>query len=239
VFSSPISRWAGGTAAVCLGLVAVTYVGLVGPKHGEADDLRASAEQAQTRDDTLEVKLAQLKTQFAKLPEKQSELATALGQMPVDADVPTVVRSLDTLATKSGVSLDAVTPAPGQYIDSSGHPAGSLTAGSGSKIVGIPMTVTVHGPYFKTVTFLKGLQSGQRAFLVTGLQVSVASADVTLTIKGRVFALPGAAAALDALTASATTGSAGSTSDGTTSPSPSSPSSAVPSSPAPSVPVTQ
>ena len=36
------------------------------------------------------------------------------------------------------------------------------------------MTIAVHGPYFKAVTFLKGLQSAQRAFLVTGLQVTVA-----------------------------------------------------------------
>ena len=209
MFSSPISRWTGGTAAVCLGLAAVAYVGLVGPRRGEATELTASAAATQTQNDALEIQVAQLKAQFAKLPQKQAELATVLTQLPVDAAVPTVVRSLNALASASGVALDAVTPGAAQLLDAKGHPtpatlsAGAAGSGSGGpgQVVGVPLTLTVHGPYFKAVTFLKGVQSGQRAFLVTGLQVTVAGEDVTLTVRGRVFALPGAAAALAALPA--------------------------------------
>jgi hypothetical protein len=227
VFSSPTSRWAGGVAAVCLGLVAVTYVGLVGPRRSEADDLTASAASTQAHNDALQMQIEQLKAQFAKLPQKEAELASVFAQLPVAADVPTVVRSLDALAASSGVSLDAVTPAAAQNIDAKGHPATVLGTSSGassgagsSQIVGVPMTVTVHGPYFKTVTFLKGLQSGERAFLVTGLQVTVAQSDVTLTIRGRVFALPGAAATIAALAAGSTTASAGASPSAAASPAP-------------------
>jgi hypothetical protein len=216
VFSSPTSRWAGGTAAVCTGLVAVTYVGLVGPRRGEAADLTASAATTQTRNDALEIQIAQLKAQFAKLPEKQAELATVLGQLPADADVPSVVRSFDTMAARSGVTLDAVTPGTAQVIDGKGHPAttaaGAPVAAGGDQIVGVPLTLTVHGPYFKAVSFLKGLQGAQRAFLVTGVQVTVADSDVTLTIRGRIFALPGTAAALAALPGAGNLASAGTSS---------------------------
>jgi hypothetical protein len=89
------------------------------------------------------------------------------------------------------------------------------------------MTVTVHGPYFKAVTFLKRLQSGQRAFLVTGLQVAVADTDVTLTVRGRIFAVPGAA---QALTAGSPSGATPGASTGS-SPSDSAPDAATPAEP--------
>ncbi|MGZ4604455.1 MAG: hypothetical protein ACXV0U_12780 [Kineosporiaceae bacterium] len=233
MFSSPTSRWTGGTVAVCLGLVAVSYVTLVGPKRGEASDLEQATATAEQQNDDLQLRTAQLKAQFATLPQRQAELGTMLGQVPVTADVPRFVRSLDGLAASTGVTLDTVTPSAAQVLDANGarvgggaatgaasgpaaSAAGGAAGGAGAsdvageasgaaQVVAVPITVTVHGPYFKAVSFLKDLQSGQRAFLVTGLQVAVAGSDVTLTVKGRIFAVPGAAAALTALTAAAPT----------------------------------
>ena len=134
-----------------------------------------------------------------------------LGQVPVTADVPRFVRSLDGLAASSGVTLDTVTPSAAQVLDANGalvgggapHGCGERPgrergrrhghrrhgvaggASGAAQVVAVPITVTVHGPYFKAVSFLKELQSGQRAFLVTGLQVAVAGSDVTLTVKGK------------------------------------------------------
>ncbi|MGZ4624728.1 MAG: hypothetical protein ACXV3S_00350 [Kineosporiaceae bacterium] len=233
MFSSPTSRWTGGTVAVCLGLVAVSYVTLVGPKRGEASDLEQATATAEQQNDDLQLRTAQLKAQFATLPQRQAELGTMLGQVPVTADVPRFVRSLDGLAASTGVTLDTVTPSAAQVLDANGalvgggaatgaasgpaaSAAGGAAGGAGAsdvageasgaaQVVAVPITVTVHGPYFKAVSFLKDLQSGQRAFLVTGLQVAVAGSDVTLTVKGRIFAVPGAAAALTALTSAAPT----------------------------------
>jgi hypothetical protein len=250
VFSSPTSRWTAGAAAAGLGLVAVTYVAVIGPKRSEAADLADSATAVQQQNDALQIRIAQLKAQFATLPQRQAELSTMLGQIPVTADVPHFVRSLDALASGAGVTLDGVTPQAAQVLAAQGAsaPAAAGTAGSpaasggtgpggtgatggtgaatgtggtgaatgaaggANQIVAVPVTVTVHGPYFKAVTFLKRLQSGQRAFLVTGLQIAVAGSDVTLTVKGRIFAVPGAAQALAAAAASPAAAAPGSAS---------------------------
>jgi hypothetical protein len=82
----------------------------------------------------------------------------------------------------------------GTTTDAAGTPSG---AGHTSlDVLAVPMSITVHGPYFKAVTFLKGLQSAERAFLVTGLQVTVDETGVSLAIRGQVFAVPRAADAL-------------------------------------------
>ncbi len=246
MLKSPTSRWVAGAAGVCAALLVLTWFVLVGPKRAEAADLTEQAASARQQNDSLQIRTAQLKAQFASLPQRQAELTTLVGQMPVTADVPRFVRSLDALAASSGVTLEGLTPGAGARLDAAGAAVGAAGAtgattgatgattgatgattgatgatgavgaagsasapasgaaggtGAGLDVVQVPMTITVKGPYFATVTFLKGLQTGQRAFLVGGLQVAVEGKAVSLTIQGRVFALPGAAAALAATTA--------------------------------------
>ncbi len=233
MLKSPTSRWVAGAAGVCAALLVLTWFVLVGPKRAEAADLADQAASARQQNDSLQIRTAQLKAQFASLPQRQAELTTLVGQMPVTADVPRFVRTLDALAASSGVTLEGLTPGAGARLDAAAAPAGAAGAtgavgatgasgapdavgatgtastpataaggtGGGLDVVQVPMTITVKGPYFATVTFLKGLQTGQRAFLVGGLQVAVEGKAVSLTIQGRVFALPGAAAALAATTA--------------------------------------
>jgi hypothetical protein len=271
VFSTPTSRWTAGAAAVGVGLVAVTYVAVIGPKRGEAAELADETAATQQQNDSLQIRTAQLKAQFATLPQRSAELGTMLGQIPVTADVPHFVRSLDHLASGAGVTLDAVTPSTPQLLGASTAPAGGAgtgTAGTGSAgtgsagtgsaaggsavggsattgaggaptsasgpggIVAVPIAVTVHGPYFKAVTFLKSLQSGQRAFLVTGLQVAVSGADITLTVRGEIFAVPGAAQTLAAVAAGAATPAPAPAAGATPAPAPAA--GATPAAPAPS-----
>ncbi len=230
MLTSPTSRWVAGTAGVCAALLALTWFALVGPKRAEAAELVERTEATQQQNDALRIRTAQLKAQFATLPQRQAELSQLVGQMPVTADVPRFVRSLDAMATAAGVRLEGITPGAGTPLAAAGAPgaagaapkpqpaeatapaaaaapgaagtagaAGSSAGGAPAtamNVVAVPVTVTVRGPYFKAVTFLKSLQTAQRAFLVNGLQVTVADDEVALTIRGRIFALPGAAAAL-------------------------------------------
>lgn len=224
MLTSPTSRWVAGAAGVCAALLVLTWFVLVGPKQAEAADLLERTETTQQQNDALRIRTAQLKAQFATLPQRQAELAQLVGQMPVTADVPRFLRSLDAMASSAGVSLEGLTPGSGAALGAgpagaagsapaadpaaagatAGAAAGATNGGApaagspatGMSVVAVPVTVTVRGPYFKAVTFLKSLQTSQRAFLVQGVQVTVAEKVVALTIRGRIFALPGAAAAL-------------------------------------------
>jgi hypothetical protein len=213
VLKSPTSRWLAGAAGVCAALLALTWFTLVGPKRAEAADLTEQAASARQANDGMQIRTSQLKAQFATLPQRQSELATLVKQMPPSGDVSHFVRSLDALAASAGVRIDGVTPASGESLDAKPGAAGTSVSapapsagGTGSlEVVAVPMTITVHGPYFKTVTFLKGLQTGERAFLVTGVQVTVDETGVALAIRGRAFAVPAVGDAVAAATGAAAT----------------------------------
>lgn len=252
MLTSRTARWSVGTALLCVVLLAVTWLLLVSPRRDEATELRDANLAAQNQNDLLEVKIAQLRAQFAKLPEKQAELADILAQMPADAGMPRLVRDLDTMAETTGATLTSVTPGAAQALvtdtaqgaqagaagaaDPAADPAAAPAAApaDASAVVEIPVTVVVEGDYFQTVAFLKRLQTQMpRAFLVTTVQMSAGSGgsddaagstgQVQVTIGGSVFALPGMSA--DTVTAGegVTAGTTGATSPmGTATPAPTS-----------------
>jgi hypothetical protein len=180
-------------------LLVLTYLALVSPRRADADSLTEQTAAAEQANDATQLRTAQLRALYATLPQRRAELTTMIAQLPVTADIPGFVRSIDALAHSSGVVLNGITPAAATYLGANGAGAPAAAGANGAatiRPVAIPVTVVVRGPYFKAVTFLQRLQSGQRAFLVNNLQVTVAGAGVTLTVKGDIFALPGAAQAL-------------------------------------------
>jgi Tfp pilus assembly protein PilO len=229
MLTSRTARWSSGTALLCLALLAMSWLFLVSPRRSEAAELRDQNTATQSQNDLLDVKIAQLRAQFAKLPESQAELAAILTQMPADAGVPRLVRDLDAMARSTGVTLTSVTPGAGQALlaatpaaagaaGAAGTPgAGAVgTAGAatdGSTVVSVPVSVVLSGDYFQTVAFLKQIQTDMpRAFLLTTVQMSAgaggasggASATggtVQVTLSGQVFALPGMTADLPATAA--------------------------------------
>ena len=199
------TRWAALTACACIAVLAVAWLTLISPRRAEAADIQDQASAARAQNDTLEVKIAQLRAQFATLSQDKADLAQVYVQMPKGAQTPELVRSLDAMASQSGVVLKSITPGAASYLapaagtapstagsaGSSGaagsagaNPAtgsGSAAVGSaGVRVVAIPIVIAVHGDYFQTVLFLKKLQMDlPRAFLVTGLQVNQATGAAT------------------------------------------------------------
>ncbi len=165
------SRWSIGAALICIALLAVSWFLLIIPRRADASDVRDQAAQADSQAATLQIKIARLKVQFADLPKQKAELAAITKQLPPGADVPSLVRDLQGLATQAGVSLDSITPGLPAVL-SPGDPAVATTAAAGS-VVSLPMNLQVSGDYFEAALFVKYLQTKiVRSYLITGLNAS-------------------------------------------------------------------
>lgn len=247
MLSSKTSRWTATTALLCAAIMAATWLLLISPRRAEAADIRAQAEERQSQNDALQLEVAQLRAQFAELGKSRAELAQIQAQMPINAAMPALVRSVDAAATASGVDLVSLTPAAAKTMTQrqgaastpapsagTGAPA-SPAAGSagGLRVIELPVTIVSHGEYFQQVLFLKKLQTELvRVLAISNLQMAVQEATdaedsttgVVMTVTGRVFALPDAAATAPTTTSgtsgsSGTTGTSGTTgSTGTTTP---------------------
>ena len=110
------STWIGGTVFVALVIVVAAWFLAVSPMLSAAAEVRSQAEQTEQMNDVLDLKVDQLKVDFAKLPEYQAELAGIQLQIPTDAMLADYLRQLDQIAVAHSVALTAVTPSIPQSV---------------------------------------------------------------------------------------------------------------------------
>ena len=215
------SRWTAATVLVCVLILVAAWFLLVDPRRADAADLREQRAQAAQQNDALQLQIAQLKAQFADLPARQAELAAIRTQLPSKADLPALIRNLDELAKKAGVTLTSITPQPATPVavsaaaaagasaggasaggtSAGGAASGARAAATGSSLFAVPTTIAVSGDYFASAQFLRLVQTEMpRAFLVTNLTVerSTQTPDsdgaVNLTVAGQIYVLLDSAA---------------------------------------------
>jgi hypothetical protein len=194
------SRWVAGTVLLCVALLALSWFLLLAPRRANAAELDEQNVAAGQANNVLRAQIADLRAQFAKLPERQAELRQIQEQLPATAGMPKLVRDLDGLASASGVTITAITPSAPEYLDAAAPgaaPAVAAAAAGGQKssVVKIPIVVALKGDYFQSVVFLKKLQlEMKRSFLVKSLQVApespAAPKNIIMTVTGEVFSLP-------------------------------------------------
>lgn len=190
--SSP-RTWIAGTVVLSLVLVAAGWFLLIAPKRAEAADLREETVAAQGRNAQLEVRIAELKEQFAQLPQRKAELAAIRTAMPQDAELATLTRDLQRLAGDAGVTLMTITPgeltavvptgavvatAPAAEAGQGQEPAttdGAAAAAPATVPAGlsqVPLTISVVGSFDKSNSFLEKVQAElDRDYLVDTLNV--------------------------------------------------------------------
>ncbi len=195
--------WVAGTVVLCLVVSLAAWFLLISPQRAEAAETRKETVTTAAANRALELKITELKAQFAELPQRQAELAAIKQAMPEDAQLPTLVRDLDALATAAGVTLMALTPStpvalagPGAPVVAPAEPAaaeGSETASptpgtappadatvvtpSADTLAAIPVEVTVVGNFYNVEVFLRSVQTElSRDYLVQGLSVTAEDA---------------------------------------------------------------
>jgi len=226
VLATRTARWTALTVLTSLLLVVAFWFLLIGPRRAEAAEVAEQTTAIRDRNQALELQIAQLKSQFATLPQKKQELAAIQAQMPAELAMPTLIKSLDTLAGASSVTLAKVTPGEPQALGAAAGAAatgtgtagaasggasatGATPAAAASPVTAIPLAVSVEGGYFQTVSFLKRLQTeAPRLFLINDLTVTQGEGSeaetVTLSISAKVFGL-----ATGATTGGSSTGGSG------------------------------
>jgi len=158
----------------------------------------------------------QLKALQSSIPSNidGSEYIRGLNELANTAGVTiTSIALLDPVAYASPAGSPpaaSTSPSPSPSASASPSPAATTPAASGwtpptnplitgSNFVDIPVTVAIAGPWDQSLAFIKGLQSGKRLFLVTGIVTKQADdgSGLTTTINGYIYALidPQAAAA--------------------------------------------
>jgi Tfp pilus assembly protein PilO len=201
--------WAIGAAVMSLVLAVAGWFLLISPVRSSTSTVRASQTSEQAKNAQLKLAIDQLKAEFATLPSKQAELAAIKQQMPNNPGLPTLIRSLSTIAKNSGATLVSIAPGTPTTLSAGSSFNATPTAASAtaSTVQAIPVTIIASGTYAENELFLQQVQNSMtRIMLVNGLTIapgtksgsaSTSAAgtadDGTLlqtTINGQIFILP-------------------------------------------------
>jgi Tfp pilus assembly protein PilO len=137
----------------------LVVVGLILPKQSAVTKKQGEIDLAQQQESQLRTDLAQLKDvsqQAGQLRKRESRLAA---EVPPTADLPGIIRLLNTTALRSAVDFMSVSP---------GQPAASASGTTST----IPVQVNVGGGFFAVDQFLQRLERLSRAAKVTTITVT-------------------------------------------------------------------
>lgn len=184
-----------------------------------AADQQTADTQAQI--ETSAAIVEKLKADSANLPELTTTLDGLRSSIPAGVDSSAYIDGLDALAGANSVTITSLTVGdPAAYVaaippvdpnavvpdpSAEGDAAAAAPAVvadpafvtndliTSSSFVTIPVTVAVSGDYARMLDFVKGLQSGNRLFLVSAISTArdTTTGTLTATVEGFIYALPG------------------------------------------------
>lgn len=150
----------GGVAAV-LALFAVAWLLVIGPQRSQAASAREQSTAAELTLGTLRHKLADLQEQNANQEQYRAQLARDRRALPTTPALSDFVRELQSAGDSVGVTFTGLTVGAPTEADA-----------AGTKVVALPITLTLSGSASRLGQFLDQLQRIQpRAVLITSANV--------------------------------------------------------------------
>jgi Tfp pilus assembly protein PilO len=146
-----------GLVAVVVIILAVAVVIL--PKAAQVRAKQKQVTEAKGQESALRLQVQQLQAYAKEAPKDRKQLAKLQAEIPPTADLPGLIRLLNSAASQSGVDFMSV--APGQPVLS---PTGKVSV--------IPAQITVLGGFFSLDQYLFRLESLPRAAKVVSIQVT-------------------------------------------------------------------
>lgn len=169
-----------GTLVVAL----LLWVALVSPQNTKLSNLHNQEAQLQTQQSALQTKLATLRTEQQKLSTSCADLQKITTQIPtvqspidIDAEESSFESQFNALTASSGVTLTQfsgfapATSTSGAPSSAAGSPSGAITP-TGSGVTAVPTTLAVTGNYGQVLSFVNGLDSFPRLFVIQTFRLS-------------------------------------------------------------------
>ena len=138
-------------------LSVVLVVALITPKAGQVRAKQKEITSAQQDQASLQAQLEQLQAAAKDAPKDRKRLSVLKSQIPPTADLPGLIRLLNTSADRAGVDFQTIAP---------GQPSASGTFSV------IPVQVTVVGGFFSVDQYLYLLETLPRVSKVTAVAIA-------------------------------------------------------------------
>jgi Tfp pilus assembly protein PilO len=150
----PVIAAVAGVAVILLMVVA-----LILPKASQISAKQKEVAAAQQQEQQLQLQLQQLQADEKDAPKTRKELDKLNKQMPGNADLPGLIKTLDATADKVGVDFISLAPQT------------PTTAGTGDFSI-VPLQVTIIGGFFSIDQFLYEVESLARVSKVMTLSLT-------------------------------------------------------------------
>ncbi len=207
------SKWAVGAVLVSVLIVIASWFLLLSPQRSDTSALKVQKTAQDSTNVATKSDIDLLRAMAVDLPAQRAVIAKFKDRVPDNPALPSLVRSLTAEAAKAGVKLTSVVPTTPSPLTTGSTAV--VPDSSGLQQIGLNLSVT--GDYFAVETFMSRLESLQRVFLVTSLDLTSAQGDaaagtaakaggdVTASIIGRVFLTGAPVPAVGGTTATGTT----------------------------------
>jgi Tfp pilus assembly protein PilO len=187
--------WLFGGILAAIVVAALAWFLAVGPELSNASSLQSQTTDAQDQNASLQVNIHKLQKQNADMTALTAALQQARTALPVDTEIAAYTQGLTATAAANHVQVTGLSASdPKSATAKPGQPATPTAGSAAGQLYALPLTVIIKGSIPDDLKFLRAVQTGPRAALVTGTQLandtSKTSNLTQLTIQLQVYVAP-------------------------------------------------